>query len=326
MKVFITGATGFIGRHLALDLSREGHSVRCLVRSPAKASWMNDIPGLEIVAGDLDSQDSIVQSVSESDVVFHLAGMTRAVLSRHFVEINGEATGRLAETVLEHAPKGCRLVYLSSLAAAGPCTSERPVSEACIPAPVSPYGESKLLGEERISQVLGAKGWTTVRAPAVYGPWDRDVLFLFRLAKRGIILQVRNAVREVSIIHVSDLVRALWLCATAPAADGRIYHVSDGGIHHRDDIANALRGAVGGGITLPLPGLLLKAFALSGDIAGLLTGRPAVLNSDRARETLQCGWVCDDSSIRQELGFEARIPLVEGFKQTADWYRQHSWL
>ena len=326
MKVFLTGATGFIGRHLAELLSREGHHVRCLVRAPSGASWMNGLPGLTTVAGDIDSLDAIERSASDSDVVFHLAGVTRAMKKKDFMETNGTASGRLARAVRQHGPEGCRLVYLSSLAAAGPCTSENAIGADCTPAPVSPYGESKLLGENLVRETRGNAGWTTVRAPAVYGPRDRDVLFLFRLARWGIILQVRNAVREGAVIHVNDLVRALLLAATRPEADGRTYHVSDGKIHHRDDIADALRAAVGRGVPVALPGFVLRAAGLAGDIGGLFTGRPAVLNSDRAKETLQCGWVCDDSSIRQDLGFEALIPLEEGFKQTAAWYRKQGWL
>jgi nucleoside-diphosphate-sugar epimerase len=185
---------------------------------------------------------------------------------------------------------------------------------------------SKLLGEELTARQLGNTGYTIIRAPAVYGPWDRDVLFLFRLARRGIILRVRNAVREVSIIHVRDLVTALLLAAGHPAADGKIYHVSDGVPHSLDDIAAALRAAVGRGRPVRVPRFVLRLFAFAGDLQGLFTGRPAVLNTGKARESLQCGWVCDDRAIRKDLGFDSRIDLAEGFRETAAWYRKQGWL
>jgi len=284
---------------------------------------MQDLPGLECVAGDLSSREVVAGCVSRSDVVYHLAGLTRSRRKAELMAVNGDATGRLAG---EARAGGCRLVYLSSLAAAGPCTSANAVAENCTASPVSTYGESKLQGERLLREKLGEKGWTIIRAPAVYGPRDKDVLFLFRLARRGIILQVRNAMGEVSVIHVSDLVRALILAGTSPAADGRIYHVSDGRVHHRDDIADAIRSAVGRGVPVPLPAILLRAVGLAGDLSGLLTGRTALLNSDKAEESVQCGWVCDDARIREELGFKAAISLEEGFRRTCDWYRETGWL
>ena len=82
MRVFLTGATGFIGRHLTPALSSRGHRVVCLVRSPSRADWLQKLTGVEVVRGEIMDEELVHRRVAEADVVFHLAGCTRALRPR----------------------------------------------------------------------------------------------------------------------------------------------------------------------------------------------------------------------------------------------------
>jgi dihydroflavonol-4-reductase len=326
VNVFLTGATGFIGRTLAVRLAEEGHRVRCLVRTPAKADWMREHPSLEPVHGDLEDGALLRTAAAGAEVIFHLAACTSAVRTETLFAVNGDATGRLAEAASAAAASSARLVYVSSLAAAGPHTADQPAREESPPRPVSEYGRSKLLGEELLRRHCSGLSWTIIRPPAVYGPFDRDVLFLFKLAQKGILLKVRGVHTETSLLHVDDIVEALLLAAFHPGATGKQYYVSDGNVYGGEEIAETLRTLAGRGVVLPLPVTAMKLAGRICDLAGRITGRPFLLNSDKVTETLQPGWVCSSEKIRRELGFVPRITMTEGFGSTYRWYRRRGWI
>ena len=125
MNAFLTGATGFIGRHLATRLSSDGHRIRCLVRRPEAASWLGDLPGVEILEGDLADEDALLAGVAGADLVFHLAACTSAARREAYFEVNGRATGRVASVAARYGAPGTRMIYVSSLSAAGPRVSAR---------------------------------------------------------------------------------------------------------------------------------------------------------------------------------------------------------
>lgn len=326
MKICLTGATGFIGRNLALRLARDGHRVACLVRNRARAAWIESAPSLETVPGDLLDGKALRACARGADLVIHLAACTSASSESVYFDINGRGTGMLAEAAAESASGKARLLYLSSLSAAGPGTSADPATEDTLPRPLSAYGRSKLQGENLLKSGCGGLPWTVIRAPVVYGPYDREVLLLFRLAKRGILLKILGVPTETSLIHVDDLVNALLLAAEREESAGRLYCVSDGRSYSAAEVHGALRLAAGGGIALPLPPALMKAVGLSNDLIARISGRPRLLGSDRVRETVQRGWVCSSERIARELGFSPRIGMKEGFRSTYAWYEKEGWL
>lgn len=325
MSVLVTGATGFIGRRLALRLAAEGEHVLCLARDPARAPWMRAAAELEPVRGDVRDRDLLGALAARAGTVYHLAGLTSALRRREFESVNAEATGRLAAAAAA-APVPPKLVYASSLAAAGPRDAAHPAREEDPPRPTSPYGRSKLRGEELLRSEGAGLRWTILRPPWVYGPGDRATLALFRMAARGWFPNVRGGGLPLSLVHVDDLVEALVLAGRSPAADGRTYYVSDGTVHTLGELGAALLAAAGGGRAVPVPGLLLRLAGLAGEAAAELTRRAPLVGWHKACEGLEKGWVCDDARIRAELGYRARTALAEGVAATFAWYRTERWL
>ena len=119
-----------------------------------------------------------------------------------------------------------RFVHVSSLAAAGPSTAVRPLTEADAPQPVSHYGRSKLAGEEAVRQSSLHEN-VIVRPPVVYGPRDRDVLQVLRTISHGWMAQSGTAPRRFSHIYVGDLVDGLIAAADCASAAGRIFYLAD---------------------------------------------------------------------------------------------------
>jgi len=321
----VTGASGFIGRALALRLAASGANVLALVRDTAKAGDLSDTPGIELVRGDLRDPALLGDLAGRSGIVYHLAGLTSARSRGEFIAVNAKITGALAAAAAR-SPAPPKLVLVSSLSVAGPRTATRPAREDDPPAPMNGYAESKLLGEELLRREGAGLRWTVVRPPWVYGPGDRATLPLFRLAARGFFPNVRGGCMQISMVHVHDLVEALVLAGDSAAADGRVYYAADGVAHTVAQLGQALLAACGGGRALHVPGFVFRFLGLAGEAGAWLTRRPPQLGRDKTCEGLQSGWVCDDARIRAELGYRSRVGLEEGVAATLAWYRTQGWL
>ncbi len=205
MKVFVTGGTGFVGAHLVRALLERGDQVTCLVRSPAKAEALG-WSSVRMVRGDLGDADALRAGCAGAEVIYHLAGLISARHVREFMAVNRDSTADLLQAASADPPG--RFLYVSSLAAGGPTVPGRPIDETRPPAPVTDYGRSKLAGEVLV-RGGGGFPWTIVRAPVVYGEWDREVLKLFKVARTGLAPVFGDGSQQLSVIYAGDLARAL---------------------------------------------------------------------------------------------------------------------
>jgi nucleoside-diphosphate-sugar epimerase len=317
----VTGGTGFVGGHLADVLRGQGHRVRCLVRAPARAARLSAL-GCELVEGGLDRDAALAALVAGADTVFHAAGAL-AGSEAGLMAVNRDGTARLAR--LARAAGVRRLVYVSSLAVTGPAPRGTVLDESAAPRPVTPYGRSKQAGEE-VVRASGAD-FTIVRPPVVYGPRDRQVLRLFRLARRGFVPLFGDGEQELSLVHATDLAEALLAAATSPGAEGRTYHAARPEVVTQRELADALGNAVGRSVRTPLvPAAVVRALLFLTGAAARLTGRSTLLSPDKADEFLALAWTCSSAALARDTGWRARIPLGEGLAATARWYAAEGWL
>src|SRR5262245_47287854 len=159
-----------------------------------------------MVLGDLSDEAALKRLVAGADAVVHAAGLIKARRPADFMTVNRDGTALLSAL----AP-GATFLLLSSLAAREP--------------QLSPYAASKRAAE---AVVAGRSGpWVTVRAPAVYGPGDRETLAYFRAVARGLAPRPKVADARLSLIHVGDLAEALALAAERPPVPST-YEIDDG--------------------------------------------------------------------------------------------------
>jgi nucleoside-diphosphate-sugar epimerase len=321
VAVLITGATGFVGSHVAEAFAERGDRVRALVRSTSRTTHLEAL-GVEIVVAPLEDAAALAGAVADADVVVHLAALTRASGEAEFDRANRDGTANLVRALLGAEPRPRRLVYLSSLAAAGPALDGTPAGRDDAPRPLTAYGRSKLAGEAECAAAADAMEVVIVRAPAVYGPRDRDLYHFFRLAKLGVLPVPSGPTRSLQLVHVADLADGIVAAATAPNARG-VYYVAEPRAYAWAEVCGLVADAVGrpGARRVPLPAALVSAAAAGTEAVGRLVGRPVIFDRDKAREMLADGWLCETDSARAELGFETRIPLAEGLAETARWYR-----
>src|SRR2546427_208198 len=244
VKAFVTGGTGFVGAHLVSALLARGNQVTCLVRSPAKAATLG-WTGVRMVRGDLNDPDALRNGCAGMDVIFHLAGRISARGLLEFMTVNRDGTANVLEAAAADPSSLGRLLYVSSLAAGGPTVPGRPIDETRPPAPVTDYGRSKLAGEVLVR--AAPFPWTIVRAPVVYGEWDREILKLFKVARTGLAPVFGDGSQELSVVYAGDLAQALITAATSPAAAGKVYYAAHPATTTSRGLALAVGRAVGGG-------------------------------------------------------------------------------
>jgi len=218
-----------------------------------------------------------------------------------------------------------RFVFVSSLAAAGPTEPGHPIDEARAPRPVTPYGASKLAGELLVRAAPFA--WTVIRPALVYGEWDRAFFRLFALANRGLVPLIGDGAQELSLLHASDLTRALVAVPATERTAGRVYFAAHSEVVTARAVAEAVARSLGRKsrvLSVPRP-LARVAMGVIGSVAGL-AGRPSVVSQARAAEFFAPAWTCRADALARDANWEARIDLATGLRRTAAWYREAGWL
>jgi nucleoside-diphosphate-sugar epimerase len=335
-RVLVTGATGFIGYHLVKALSELGVEVLCLVRSTSNISNLESF-NVSLYEGDITLKESLIPAVSAVDTVYHLAGSTAVLRAETHFHVNEGGTRNLAEACAQSGRR-IRLLLVSSSAAVGPSPPGRPMREDDPPHPVSNYGRSKLAGEEAARQYAGEIPITIVRPPIVFGEYDRDMFRMFDLVAHGWHIVPGLKKRYFSVIHATDLAKALILASQKgeilPAADADtdapgqgIYFIADDWAPSYAELGPLMAESLGRKArVLPVPGVVGWTVAIVNEIMARLRNRPSILNVDKAKEGLYGSWVYSPEKAHQHLGFKPDVTVFERICQTGKWYKEHGWL
>lgn len=322
MKALVTGATGFVGGHLAEALRRRGDEVTALARSPGKAAALAPL-GVRVVAGDLHDRPALRQAVEGQDVIYHVAGVVAARSEADFLVANRDGTRNLLEAA--EGAGNARLVYVSSMAAAGPTIRGRPLRGDELPRPVTAYGRSKLAAEQVVT--ASPVAWSIVRPPMVYGPRDHEVLKVFRLVRFGIAPVLGDGNQELSAVHGADLAEALIAVGTSTSAVRRTYYACHPEVFTGADMARAVGEAMGRSpAVLRVPAMIGRGLLMVTEAAARLTGQTTILTADKANEFFQPAWTGDPSPLTRDTGWRAARDLRSGLRETYEWYRTAGWL
>ncbi len=327
MRVLVTGATGFLGSHIAEQLARDGHSVRTLVRRSSNRRFLAAFPHEEAI-GDVTDPSSLPQALDSVDVVVHAAGLVKARSAAQFDAVNAGGTANLLAAADEATPDLRRFVYISSLAAHGPSEDGRPRPVDAPANPLTAYGRSKLRGEELVGAWSGSSRAVIIRPATVYGPRDPGLLPFFSLTRWRLAPLLMGGRNRISIIYAEDAARAIAQTCTAEAeVAGKTYFLDDGNVYSWRDLLAAVEEAVGHrALRLNSPHFAFNAAALVSETYGFILRRPVMLTREKVLEMSQPYWVCSCEMLRQDIGWSPQIDITEGAKLTAQWYRQQRWL
>jgi nucleoside-diphosphate-sugar epimerase len=319
MKILISGASGFVGKEALRGFAGKGHELRALIRDVAKIEreFAKDaaIDWQQIPA--MDDEEAWGRVLHDVDIVVHLAARVHVMRDHaadpllEFRKANVAGSEHLARLAARHGAK--RLVYVSTVKVNGEATfGGRRFSEMDVRSLQDLYSISKQEAEQVLLRVASETGLEVVivRPPLVYGAEVKGhFIQMLRVLSRGIPLPLASAQNLRSLIYVKNLVDALIVCATHPAAAGKTYLVSDGEDISTSDLLRRLGAEMGQPARLvPCPPSLLKLLAR-------LIGKSAQV--ERLLGSLQV----DSGKIRSELSWTPPYSLQQGLKATAEWYR-----
>jgi len=326
MKVFVTGATGFIGSFLAECLIQAKHEVRCLVRKESNLRWIADLD-VDCYYGSLYDLDSLVRGMDGCDVVYHVAGVTKARTENDYFRGNYEGTKNVIDAAIKRKNKISRFIHVSSQTAVGPSPTIIPIDESHPANPLTYYGKSKWAAEEYVGSLSKKIPITIVRPPAVYGPRDTDILEFFRTVKFGIIPQLGGADKYLSLIHAKDLARGIMIAGEHEKSIGKTYFITSPEPYSWEEISRiTLNILQKRGFRVPIPVSFMKMVAAVSEGLSSLTKKPALVNKQKIIDMEQDFWTCSPEKAKKDLGFEAEIGLENGIRETLIWYKEQKWL
>jgi len=327
VKLLVTGASGFLGSHVAEELAKEGHAVRVLLRKTSSRAFLQGVAHEEAL-GDVTDAASLRAAVAGADVVIHTAGLVKARSEAEFQAVNAQGTANLVAAIEGAAPDLRRFVYVSSLAAHGPSEDGLPRPVEAQPNPITAYGRSKLAGEEATRASAVARRSVIFRPPVIYGPRDPALVPFFQLARWRVAPLLMGGHNRISITYVEDIARAIALAATSEASvASKTYCPEDGSVYSWRDVLAAIEASVGRkAMRIQAPRWMFSAAALGSEAFSIVTRRAVSLTRDKVREMAQRHWVCSNAELRRDLGWAPRVNIFDGAKLTGDWYRQHGWI
>lgn len=323
----VTGANGFVGSHMVDYLLSKGHHVKCIVRTSSNLRWLEG-KDVEIFKCGLFDKEGLKEVLKSADYLFHIAGVVKSKKEEGYFKGNVETTRNLLEVVSEVNQGIKRIVIVSSQTAGGPSLNgNTPKKESDPAVPITTYGRSKKAQEDLAKEYMDKLPITIARAPAIYGERDTEIYLVFKTYKQGLFTLIGFDDKKLSLIHVADLVRGLYLCAVSERGKGEIYNISSSEFYSWGpigmEIGKALKKKA---VTLRFPHMLVYSVAGAAQFFALFSPKAATFNIEKARDFVQSFWTLDPSKAKQDLGFTQEISLSEGIKRTIDWYKENKWL
>jgi len=322
----VTGATGFVGSHLVDYLLDKGHEVRCIVRKSSDLKWLNG-KSVKIYNSGLADKESLEKILKDVHFIFHVAGVVKSKNKDGYFKGNVEPTRNILDVCLKVNPNIRRIMIVSSLTACGPSKIGVPNDESTKENPITTYGESKFMQEQLAKSYFDKLPITIVRPPAVYGPRDTEIYLVFKTFQKGLMTLVGFNKKELSLVHVSDLVHGIYLAASNQESKSKIYFISSDEITNWEFVNDVLEKVFRKkALKIKIPHVIIYVIAAVAQFLSIFSKKPATFNLEKARDFVQEAWTCDITKAKSELGFQPVMSTEEGLKQTISWYKSEKWL
>ena len=307
----VTGATGFVGKHLVRALVAHGYHVKALTRRP-----QGNTKRIEWIEGDLKDISSLTHLVEKADVVFHLAGLIKAKNKTDFYDINSQSVKTLISIIQKSKAKP-HFILLSSLAA-----RERHLST---------YADSKRCGEETLEGILVDQKnmeipWTILRPPGVYGPEDMETLKIFKSISAHIAPLPASANNRASWIYAPDLAEAMIATVDNHNCLGKILDVDDGkdgGYSNQEMYETAANILNKRPFQFIVPKFMLKIIAHFNALFSTLFVYTPMLTPEKINELCHPDWICGDPHVMRVTDWKPETGLKQGFEKTLKWYKEN---
>lgn len=324
MKIFLTGATGFIGSHLAEEIINANYELHCIYRKSLK--WLEPIKNkVHLINADLFEVNKYKTSLQSVDIVIHCAGVTKANNPMDYYEVNYGATKVLLQSVAKCNPGLKQFILISSLAAVGPSLENKEVTEDSKAHPVTPYGKSKYLAEKVADKFTTIFPVTTIRPPIVFGPRDTDCLVLFKAVKNNILITTGK--KYLSLIFVKDLVRGIVATINQPKTFNKKFFIANDEVVSQDGLLQEIAGVMNKKTNrIYIPSSLFLIFGYFCELFNKLSNKSSIINYYEIKSAVEPYWICSNKLAHETIGFKQMYELYDALKLTYEWYIKMKWL
>lgn len=326
--VLVTGATGFTGSVLVRKLCERGARVRAIARSTARRAEFQGLP-IEWIEGNVYDPAVVARAVADVEYIFHVAAAYReaGITNETYFKVHVESTQLLVQAALRN-PGFKRFVHVSTVGVHShiehpPANEEYPFGPGDI------YQQTKADAELWIRDFAPRNNFpfTVIRPAAIYGPGDRRLLKIFKMATWPFFPVMGSARGQLyHLIHVDDLTEIFMLAAVHPAAAGEVFIAGDREALAYAEIIRIISSELGRKarcLRIPAWPFFLVADACEaicrpfGWSPPIYRRRVAFFTKDRSFDT---------SKLRNRLGYVYRRTTEQGLRETARWYREHGWV
>jgi nucleoside-diphosphate-sugar epimerase len=322
MRVLVTGANGFIGRHIVRCIEKQGDKINVLVRN---SNSFNISDKVNIFEGDIFDNEKLRKAVNEVDAVFHLVAKTHDSSSidnaKDYYKINVEGTRNLLDACINSNIK--HFVYFSSVKAMVE-ESKYTLDETYDCTPTTLYGETKLMAERLVIE-YGSKydfKTTILRLPLVYGPGNKGNIYkMIEAIDNGRFVMLGNGSNKRSMVYVGNVADAGIAVIDRKVADTKVYVITDGVNYTVKDLYKLIaKGLSKKPLPFYVPMGIAKMLAIAGDIASRITGKSLPFNSDVLNK-LTSSLAFSSQKIQNEIGFRPKHNLYNTIDETIKWYK-----
>ena len=326
--VLVTGATGFTGAVLTRKLCERGARVRAIARASSNRGELQGLP-IEWIEGNVYDPAVVERAVAGIEIIFHVAAAYReaGITDDIYRKVHVDSTQLLAQAALK-VPGFKRFLHVSTVGVHGHI-EHPPANEEYSFSPGDVYQQTKADAELWIREFSTKKGLplTVIRPAAIYGPGDKRLLKIFKMAAWPFFPVLGRARGQLyHLIHVDDLTEIFILAAIHPKALGEVFIGGDPVALALADIIQIIRSEYGRKarmLRIPAAPFFWIAGACEaicrpfGWSPPIYRRRVAFFTKDRSFDT---------SKLRDRLGYTYRRTTEAGLRETARWYREHGWV